>query len=272
MQYMPVPKEIFSPCCRPGTLQLFTYESRGQQKSALVYLPHGYADHAADYPTLYLMHGGGGDHNEFFGGPEAKSGLKNLLDNMIEQGRCKPMIVVTPGFSVPGRDESWGANNFWYELENYLIPAFESAYNTYATDVTPEGLRASRGHRAFAGFSMGAMCTWNVFSHCLEEIAYYMPFSGAAWGLSTQTLVNSVADAGYTKDDFFIYAGCGGVGDIAYQGMNDLIDAMSAMTDTFVFCENFRDGNLYYTQCNGGHSRNTVELIMYAGLPTFFDK
>ena len=100
MRYMPVPKEVFSPCCQAGTLQLFSYESRGKQKSALVYLPYGYENGTAEYPVLYLMHGGGGDHNEFFGGVEARSGLKNLLDNMIAAGRCQPMIVVAPTYLI----------------------------------------------------------------------------------------------------------------------------------------------------------------------------
>lgn len=264
---------------RRGKVVLFMYDAQtadgeAYKKGALVYLPYGYdaADTQTRYNVLYLMHGGGQSYMEFLKGMGAMSSTSMMLDAMIEKGRIEPLIVVTPTFDVPGHDESWGADNFWYELENCLIPAFESSYNTYASDVTPEGLRASRGHRAFAGFSMGAMCTWSVFAHCLDEIAYFMPFSGASWSLSAQQLAGSVAASGYTKDDFFIYAGCGGVGDIAYSGMNSMIDAMKALPDTFVFCENFRDGNLYYTQCSGGHSRNTVELIMYAGLPTFFDE
>lgn len=262
-----------------GKVTAFMYEAQtpdGEtyKKGALVYLPYGYnaADTETHYNVMYLMHGSGQNYMEFFKGIGSMSSTSMLLDSMIEEGRIEPMIVVTPTFNVPGHDESYGAANFWYELENYLIPALESQYNTYAMDVTPEGIRASRGHRAMAGFSMGAMCTWTVFANCLDEIAYYMPLSGASWALSAQQLADSVAAAGYTKDDFIIYAGCGGEGDSAYDGMNTFIDSMSALTDTFVFCENFRDGNLYYTQCSGGHSRNTVDLIMYAGLPTFFDK
>ena len=262
-----------------GQIVMFMYDAQtpdgeAYRKSALAYLPYGYdaADAETRYNVLYLMHGHGGGYTTYFRGAGSFSNMQFVLDAMIEKGRIEPLIVVTPTYTVPGKEEGWCAANFWHELNNYLIPAFESEYHTYAQDVTPEGIRASRTHRAYSGFSMGAMCTWNVFAHCMDEIAYYMPFSGASWSLSAQQLADSVAAAGYTKDDFFIYAGCGGKGDIAYKGMNDMIDAMSALTDTFVFCENFRDGNLYYTQCSGGHSRNTVELIMYAGMPTFFDK
>ncbi len=94
---------------------------------------------------------------------------------MIEKGLIKPVLMVAPTYVVPGKDEFWAAANFSYELNNYLIPAFESAYKTYAQDVTPEAIQATRTHRAFAGFSMGALCTWNVFQNSLDQIAYYMP-------------------------------------------------------------------------------------------------
>ena len=83
---------------------------------------------------------------------------------------------------------------------------------------------------------------------------------------------------GYDAEDtdtrynvLYLMHGCGGEGDVGYSGMTAQINAMSLLTDTFVYCENFRDGNLYYTQCSGGHSTKSVELIMYDGLPAFFD-
>ncbi len=256
-----------------------TQDGQAYNKGALVYLPYGYnaEDKETRYNVVYLMHGHGGGYTTFFRTAGSFSTMQFVLDAMIEKELIDPVIVVTPTYAVPGKDDFWCATNFWYELNNYLIPAFESAYNTYAQDVTPEGIRASRTHRAFAGFSMGAMCTWYTFEHSLDQIAYYMPCCG---GISfgndapekAALLAASVANAGYTKDDFFIYAGCGGEGDVGYAGLTAQINAMKEMPDTFVYCENFRDGNLYYTQCSGGHSTKSVELIMYAALPTFFDK
>lgn len=282
--FMEIPADYRNGVTQRGKVVLFMYDAAtsdgvAYKKGALVYLPYDYDpnDTETRYNVMYLMHGSGQNYMEFLKGMGTMSSTSMMLDAMIEKGRIEPMILVTPTFNVPGFDESYGAANFWYELENYLIPAFESQYNTYAMDVTPEGIRASRGHRAMGGFSMGSMCTWIVFTHCLDEIAYYMPVAGGFWGSSSamgpaMQLAESVTAAGYTPDDFIIYAGCGGPGDIAYQGMNDLIDSMTTLPDMFVMCENFRDGNLYYTQCNGGHSRNTVEMIMFSGLPTFFDK
>ncbi len=267
-----------------GKTVLYRYEAVTQEgapytKSALVYLPYGYdpEDTETRYNVVYLMHGHGGGYTTFFKGAGSFSNMQFTLDAMIEKGHIKPLIVVTPTYAVPGKDEGWCAANFWYELINYLIPSFENAYNTYAEDVTPEGLRASRTHRACSGFSMGSLSCWATFEHSLDYIAYYMPCcGGASFGSDAADaavrLANSVANAGYTKDDFFIYAGCGGEGDVGYTGLTAQIEAMSQLTDTFVYCENFADGNLYYTQCSGGHSTKSVELIMYGGLPTFFDE
>ena len=267
-----------------GKTVLYRYDAVTQEgvpytKSALVYLPYGYdpADTETRYNVIYLMHGQGGGYTTFFKGAGSFSNMQFTLDAMIEKGHIKPVIVVTPTYAVPGKDEFWCSTNFWYELNNYLIPTFESTYNTYAKDVTPEGLRASRTHRAASGFSMGSMSCWYTFQHSLDYIAYYMPCcAGAGFGndmtVAAAQLADSVTKAGYTKDDFFIYAGCGGEGDVGYTGMTALIEAMSQLTDTFVYCENFADGNLYYTQCSGGHSTKSVELIRYGGLPAFFDE
>ena len=266
-----------------GKTVLFTYNAKTQEgedyvKRALVYVPYGYDGEDKDtrYNVMYLMHGHGGGYTTFFRGAGSFSNMQFVLDAMIEKGLIKPVLVVAPTYVVPGKDEFWAAANFSYELNNYLIPAFESAYNTYAQDVTPEAIRATRTHRAFAGFSMGALCTWNVFQNSLDQIAYYMPCCGGiSFGDDAASmaalLADRVAKAGYTKDDFFIYAGCGGEGDVGYKGLTAQIEAMKEMPDTFVYCENFRDGNLYYTQCSGGHSTKSVELIMYKALPAFFD-
>ena len=266
-----------------GKTVLFTYNATTQEgadyvKRALVYVPYGYnaEDKDTRYNVMYLMHGHGGGFTTFFRGAGSFSNMQFVLDAMIEKGLIKPMLVVAPTYVVPGKDEYWSSANFSYELNNYLIPAFESEYNTYAQDVTPEAIRASRTHRAFGGFSMGSLCTWNVFQHSLDQIAYYMPCCGGiSFGDDAASmaalLADSVAKAGYTKDDFFIYAGCGGEGDVGYKGLTAQIDAMKEMPETFVYCENFKDGNLYYTQCSGGHSTKSVELIMYKALPTFFD-
>ena len=45
---------------------------------------------------------------------------------------------------------------FPQELLYQIIPLVENRYSTYAVTTDEEGLEASRAHRGFGGFSMGA--------------------------------------------------------------------------------------------------------------------
>ena len=68
-------------------------------KSVTVYLPYGY-DETQQYDVLYLLHGTGGN-NEYWLLKE-KTGIPtvNVLDNLIDQGIIKPLIVVTPDWNA----------------------------------------------------------------------------------------------------------------------------------------------------------------------------
>ena len=57
-----------------------------------VYTPPGYETTKDRYPVLYLLHGAGGDEDAWY-----TLGRANfIMDNLIAQGKAKPMIVVIP--------------------------------------------------------------------------------------------------------------------------------------------------------------------------------
>src|SRR3712207_1381212 len=74
-----------------GRVELVEYDSTtvGVKRRARVYTPPGYSDDRK-YPVLYLLHGIGGDENEWVrgGAPDA------ILDNLHAEGKVVPMIVV----------------------------------------------------------------------------------------------------------------------------------------------------------------------------------
>ncbi len=274
-----IPADYKDNIAEQGTIEAFHYSAVNSSdeeydKTANVYLPFGYdpEDKETKYNVLYLMHGGGDNEYRYW-----NAGLQDVLDAMFEKGDCEPFIVVTPNYRIPGCDETMSAKTFYEELTNYLIPAFESEYNTYAEDTTPDGIKSSRTHRAYGGFSMGACSVWAVFENCLDEIAYYMPVSGDCWSVGgsgenkAEYLAGRVSEMGYTADDFYIYAGCGNTGDMAYPNMVPQLDAMKELTDTFIYCDNFADGNFYYyPYISSGHSIATVNRTIYNALPKFF--
>ena len=144
-----------------------SYEEESQvlHKRAIVYLPYGYSDEV-QYNVFYLMHGGWSDETTYLGTPEAPAEFKNVLDHGIADGKIQPMIVVCPTYNNESDRDSWDyslaiqlTEKYHNELVQDLIPAVEGRYSTFAEDTSLEGLRASRDHRAFCGFSMGTVAT-----------------------------------------------------------------------------------------------------------------
>ena len=143
-----------------GVIHEHFYRSRvvGDDRNYYVYTPPGYDPRGKQrYPVLYLLHGYTGDSNEWLVGGHANV----ILDNLIAQGKSKPMIVVmtlgygapeiverTPVFASAFKDASLRQRNFDKFRESLLeevIPAVEKEYRA-STD---------RASRAIAGLSMG---------------------------------------------------------------------------------------------------------------------
>jgi enterochelin esterase-like enzyme len=85
----------FKPDIPHGTVQAIWYPSeilKQKGRRMYVYTPPGYESSSARYPVLYLLHGGGGDEDAW-----TTMGRANVvMDNLIAQGKAKPMIVVMP--------------------------------------------------------------------------------------------------------------------------------------------------------------------------------
>lgn len=253
-------------------------------KSLHVYLPEGYnpQDEEKRYNIMYLMHGGGENENLLLGGPGQNTELKNILDNMIENGELEPLIVVTPTFYVDGnQDAGFLVRNFYKELMSDVIPMVERIYSTYAKNITLEALKESRSHRAFGGFSMGSACTWYIFMHCLDYFQYFMPLSGDCWAIeekggstkseeTAQLLADAAKQQGYQKEDYYIFCATGRE-DIAYDHMSPQIEEMKQRTQYFAFTPDGKNGNFaFYVKAEATHWWHYVYEYIYVGLPFFF--
>ncbi|HIR12788.1 MAG TPA: hypothetical protein IAB31_02550 [Candidatus Choladousia intestinavium] len=277
-----IPEDYFTPSDSPGTLveleydtyEAMSYEEESQvlHKRAIVYLPYGYSDEV-QYNVFYLMHGGWSDETTYLGTPEAPAEFKNVLDHGIADGKIQPMIVVSPTYNNESDRDSWDyslaiqlTERYHNELVQDLIPAVEGRYSTFAEDTSLEGLRASRDHRVFCGFSMGSVATWRTFQYCLDEFRYFMPSSGS---LTTDGdfMASIVRDSGHSWNDFFIFA-ASGTDDFAYSSFKAQIEAMSNVEDgTFRMADNEKEGNLYFLEEKGGtHSGEYAMEYFYNGL------
>lgn len=128
-----------------------------------VYLPAGYTE-SKQYPVLYLLHGYGGDQNEWF----VYDDLADDADTMMASGEVPEMIVVTPdGQTWMYIDNCYG-NGLNYEQYFFeeLMPEVESRYS----------IRRERQSRAIGGFSMGGYgaLRYGVMHHELFSYVYAM--------------------------------------------------------------------------------------------------
>ncbi len=125
------------------------------------------------YPVLYLQHGSFEDETGW--SAQGKAGL--ILDNLIADGKAKPMIIVMDnGYAFRAEDEqtttSSSRPNMVFEevMIGEIIPLIENRFRTID----------HRESRAIAGLSMGANQTMRIVMNNLDKFAYYGGFSGTA--------------------------------------------------------------------------------------------
>ena len=260
------------------TWESFSYEEKSQEltKEAWVYIPYGYSEEK-QYNIFYISHGGWSNETTLMGTSDNPKSFKNVIDNAIETGEIQPLILVFPTYNNTSENDSGDyslalqlTDQFHNELLNDLLPAVESKYSTYATDVTPEGLIASRDHRGFGGFSMGSVNTWCTFRYGLDYFRYFMPMSGS-YTTDGEYMAEIVRESGYEGDDFFIFS-ASGTEDFAYSAFKQQIMNMGNVPDgTFRFADNEEEGNLLFLEREGyEHDATASEEYTYNGLKFFW--
>lgn len=173
-----------------GAIEMVEYDSKtvGTKRKALVYTPPGYSKDQK-YPVLYLLHGIGGDEEEWHKGAHPQ----HVLDNLIADRKATPMIVVMPNGRAQPNDRARGNimaaapafAKFEGDLIDDLIPYIEARYST----------RTEREYRALAGLSMGGGQSLNFGLGHLDKFAWIGGFSSAPNTKAPEQLVPDPAKA-----------------------------------------------------------------------------
>jgi enterochelin esterase-like enzyme len=157
-----------------GTVRIEYYVSKKFEapKMIWVYTPPGYETSTGKYPALYLLHGAGDTEAGW-----VTTGHANLiLDNLIAEGKAKPMIVVMPyGRPAPSATldviapavVSEPGVTFPIDLVEDVVPFAEKTYR----------ISAKADDRALAGLSMGGNQTLQVGLTHLDLFRYIGAFS-----------------------------------------------------------------------------------------------
>lgn len=165
-----------------GTVSRMWYNSPklGMNRRLTVYTPAGYETSGKRYPVFYLLHGMGGDEEAWI----SLGRTAQILDNLIAQGKAKPMIVVmTNGNAAleaaPG-ESSAGFTPPTTNLPKTMDGSFEAAFPDVVKFVEKNFRTVNnKKSRAIAGLSMGGYHSLHISKQYPDLFNYVGLFSAA---------------------------------------------------------------------------------------------
>ena len=151
------------------------------QRRMLVYTPAGY-DKGGKYPVLYLFHGAGGDEEAWLD----LGRVAQIMDNLIAEGKAKPMIVVMPNGNLNAQAVAgkWSKGMYKPSFMQHTYPVPTASMEQSFPDIQKYveshfKVLKNRQNRAVAGLSMGGGHTYAVSKEYPGNFDYIGLFSPA---------------------------------------------------------------------------------------------
>jgi enterochelin esterase-like enzyme len=255
-----------------GTIDKVWYNSPvlGMDRRVYVYTPAGYEGGKQKYPVFYLLHGAGGDEDAWTNMGRAAQ----ILDNLIAQGKAKPMIVVmtngnanqagaqneVPPIPAQGEQGMAAYQRLAGKFESHLVKDLEPfIVKNYRT-------LKGRDNRAIAGLSMGGMHTQTITNDNPGMFGYIGVFSMGIMNMGQQNQdtakirqerdakIEALKNSGYK----LYWIGCG-KDDFVYQGVVTLRDLLDK--------HNFK---YTYRESTGGHTWANWRIYLSEFAPLLF--
>ena len=165
-----------------GTVSYRWYDSKGlgMDRRITIYTPPGYEHSGQKYPVLYLLHGAGGDEEAWM----TLGRTSQILDNLIAEGKAKPMIVVMPNANIT-QDAAPGQGKDGFYKPQFMAPGTMSgAYEEHFMEIvnfveSNYRVKADKANRAIAGLSMGGFHSLHISRYHPDTFDYMGLFSAA---------------------------------------------------------------------------------------------
>ena len=143
---------------RVDTIYVYCKQQQVSRK-VLIYVPPVEQD---SFPVLYLMHGISGDETTWI----EMGRLRQVMDNLLAQGKAKPMIVVMPDCNVLNKLEPKKRTNMLRNMFNFPILRlgdFEKAFPEMHQEICKQyPISSKQKDHYVAGLSSGAMQAANI--------------------------------------------------------------------------------------------------------------
>ncbi len=255
-----------------GTVTKVWYKSSvlEMDRRVYVYTPAGYENGGIKYPVFYLLHGAGGDEDAW----TTMGRAAQIMDNLIAQGKAKPMIVVmtngnanqagaqneVPSVQVPGQAGMASyqrlAGKFEEHLVKDVVPFIEKNYRTLT----------GKENRAIAGLSMGGGHTQTITNNNPGFFNYIGVFSMGIMGTNQNNpdaaKIEQERDAKIAvlkNSGYKLYWIACGKDDFVYQGVVTLRNTLDK--------HNFK---YTYRESTGGHTWANWRIYLSEFAPMLF--
>ncbi len=146
------------------------------QRRLSIYFPPSY-NSSISYPVLYLLHGSGGNELSWVECGRAAQ----ILDNLIFQERCVPMVVVMPNgianaASAPLNDSIKVKATNLESMKGVIEKSFQKDIINFIESTYPN-VGGSKDLRAIAGLSLGGLHTLYISANYPDMFDYVGLFS-----------------------------------------------------------------------------------------------
>ena len=239
---------------------------QGTTGSLVVYTPPGYdKDPTKKYPVFYLISGTTDTEETFF-----KVGRTNLiLDNLIAEGKAKPMIIVMPYGNIEARmaaqkggakpadptgresaDAMSRMKNFAEDMTKNIIPYVDKNYRTIP----------NKDNRAIGGFSRGGGQTLRTAFWNLDKFSWICCYSAYLPPNEMESSYQSiVSNPGNTNKQLKLLWVSVGTEDFLY---NDVATFLNYLTSKKINYRSLITG--------GGHTWMNVKTYLAETIPLLF--
>lgn len=251
-----------------GTVARRWYDSPklDSPRRVTIYTPAGYEAGKDKYPVFYLLHGMGGDEEAWM----ALGRASQILDNLIAQGKAKPMIVVmtnghTSNTAAPGESDRG-----FYKPDMRTPDIFSGDMEANFGDVikfveSNYRVKADKQNRAIAGLSMGGFHSLYISANYPNTFDYIGLFSPAILPPTNAASPMYIdLDAKLKKqqgNEYSLYWIGIGKTDFLFQNVVDYRSKLDSMKFKY-----------QYRESEGGHTWANWRLYLSEFTPVLFQK
>ncbi|MDF9830509.1 esterase [Parabacteroides sp. PF5-6] len=163
-----------------GTVARRWYNSPTLQENRriTIYTPPGYENNKQNYPVFYLLHGSGGDEEAWI----ALGRTAQIMDNLIAQGKAKPMIVVMTNGHTQNNASPEETNRAYTPAmgggPREAVASMEDSFGDVIKFIENNyRVKKGKANRAIAGLSMGGMHSATISAQYANTFDYVGVFS-----------------------------------------------------------------------------------------------